>query len=115
MSSDNQSFATRLKDWREAHRLTQAGLAQATGCRRATIHDLETGRAGYSASSPSRIKVEQFMSEATEETIASFRGPGVGNSLSGKRRGEKLRRNELDRVEVNRLSPVEIDDELGGW
>lgn len=96
--------------FRARHKLDQSGFAKGCGYSKKHIQHIEKERRQPSASALK--KIQQFMQEATPEILAALRGPGSGNSSSPVRRGRKLRPRELDAVELRRLAPEELDDEL---
>lgn len=99
-----------IKEFRTKHKLCQAGFGKGTGYSKKYIQKIEAGK--KQPSKEGRLRIRQFIETATEEIVRPLRGPGVGNSPSKVRRGKKLRRDELDRVELNRATPDEIDEEL---
>lgn len=111
MSEETKPIGVRIAEFRKLHRLDQAGFGQGCGYSRKTIQGMEAGRKNPSPEGLERI--ERFMRDATKESIDALRGPGVGHTLKESRRGSRLRADELDRVELNRMAPDELDDELG--
>lgn len=107
--TDAQSFAERIKAYRSKHKLSQKAFAKGCGYSYQYLQELEQGKA---PSETCRDKIEAFMHEATETQLATLRGPGPGNSPKLHRRGRKLRPHELDRRDLYRSEPSDIDDDL---